>query len=250
MCFHRREQVPSLQIQMDQSSEDYYWMLQQQEGSGAEKSHHHNHDHFLPKRILQFVFSVSLFSFLLWYSYGCSILPREESINALFSTFIFSIFSHILERKYMFLIFNAILAFLVKFSLSIEEGEDIIKNGSLQSVNAIPVSIEEAPSLMVDQHQETDNKEEVSEDEEEDDEENIEEASSAKEDGDSNEVIMVGTTQDGVEVDVEEEEETTVAEENEELSNADELNRKFEEFIRKMKEEIRIEAQTQLVTAV
>lgn len=30
---------------------------------------------------------------------------------------------------------------------------------------------------------------------------------------------------------------------NEELTNTDELNRKFEEFIRKMKEEIRIEAQ-------
>ena len=34
---------------------------------------------------------------------------------------------------------------------------------------------------------------------------------------------------------------------NEELVNTDELNRKFEEFIRKMKEEIRIEAEKQVV---
>ena len=32
---------------------------------------------------------------------------------------------------------------------------------------------------------------------------------------------------------------------NEELANTDELNRKIEEFIRKMKEEMRIEAQKQ-----
>jgi hypothetical protein len=32
-----------------------------------------------------------------------------------------------------------------------------------------------------------------------------------------------------------------------ELANTEELNRKFEEFIRKMKEEMRIEAQTHLI---
>lgn len=37
----------------------------------------------------------------------------------------------------------------------------------------------------------------------------------------------------------------TTMETNEELVNTDELNRKIEEFIRKMKEEMRIEAQTQ-----
>ncbi|KAH7530038.1 hypothetical protein JRO89_XSUnG0026700 [Xanthoceras sorbifolium] len=35
---------------------------------------------------------------------------------------------------------------------------------------------------------------------------------------------------------------------NEDISSTDELNRKIEEFIRKMKEEIRIEAQQQLIT--
>nr|KYP52145.1 hypothetical protein KK1_026059 [Cajanus cajan] len=39
----------------------------------------------------------------------------------------------------------------------------------------------------------------------------------------------------------------TRTETNEEVENADELNRKFEEFIRKMKEEIRIEAQRQAI---
>ncbi|KAJ1400352.1 hypothetical protein SESBI_29559 [Sesbania bispinosa] len=34
---------------------------------------------------------------------------------------------------------------------------------------------------------------------------------------------------------------------NEELANTDELNRKFEEFIRKMKEEMRIQAQRQTI---
>ncbi|KAK2394319.1 glutamic acid-rich protein [Trifolium repens] len=41
-------------------------------------------------------------------------------------------------------------------------------------------------------------------------------------------------------------EETTLTT-NEELVNTEELNRKFEEFIRKMKEEMRIEAQTHLI---
>ncbi|GAU38964.1 hypothetical protein TSUD_378400 [Trifolium subterraneum] len=43
-----------------------------------------------------------------------------------------------------------------------------------------------------------------------------------------------------------EDEETTLTT-NEELVNTEELNRKFEEFIRKMKEEMRIEAQTHLI---
>lgn len=34
---------------------------------------------------------------------------------------------------------------------------------------------------------------------------------------------------------------------NEELASTEELNRRIEEFIRKMKEEIRIEAQQQLI---
>ncbi|KAK4259132.1 hypothetical protein QN277_005499 [Acacia crassicarpa] len=245
MCLHRREQVTSLQIQMDRSED---WKLQQDQGGEKSQKYHH---HFLPKRILKFVFSVSVFSFLLWYSFGCSILPHEESINAFFSTFIFSIFSHILQRKYMFLICNAILAFLAKTSLSMSDSydEDLHDHVEFphQSENAIPVSVEASSSIMADQQQqETDNKEVVSEeaddDEEAEEEEEEEEAFTVKKEADSTNKVMVGTQDGG-----EEEEEETMGGENEELSNADELNRKFEEFIRKMKEEIRIEAQSQLI---
>ncbi|XP_028768992.1 uncharacterized protein LOC114726555 [Neltuma alba] len=246
MCFHKGEQMTSLQIhQMDQSED---WKKLQKQG-GDEKVQ--KKQHFLPKRILQFVFSVSAFSFLLWYSFGCSILPHDESINAFFSTFLFSISSHIFERKYMFLLCNAILAFLSKTSLYLSDSD--FDDRSLQSANAIPVSLE-TPSLMADQEQEKkldhcEEEEQVSEadddEEQEDGDQNIMDASAAKEDEE------VGTTQDSTEVmvgtqDGEAEDDTTVAE-TEELSNADELNRKFEEFIRKMKEEIRIEAQRPLI---
>ncbi|KAI9123406.1 hypothetical protein K1719_004706 [Acacia pycnantha] len=225
---------------MDHSGD---WKLQQDQGGEKSQMHHH---HFLPKRILKFVFSVSVFSFLLWYSFGCSILPHEESINAFFSTFIFSIFSHILQRKYMFLICNAILAFLAKTSLSMSDSYDEDLHDDVeslhQSANAIPVSVEAPSSIMADQQQEeTDNKEVVSE-EADDDEEEEEQAFTVKKEADSTDEVMVGT-QDGGEA----EDDETMVGENEELSNADELNRKFEEFIRKMKEEIRIEAQRQLI---
>ena len=60
-----------------------------------------------------------------------------------------------------------------------------------------------------------------------------------KEGGTESEAMV---TQDDDEV-----EDTTMTTNNEELANTDELNRKFEEFIRKMKEEIRVEAQRQLI---
>ncbi|XP_054778122.1 uncharacterized protein LOC129286127 [Prosopis cineraria] len=230
----------SLQVEMDQSDD---WKVRQ----GGVKFQKH---HYFPKRILQFVFSVSTFSFLLWYSFGCSILPHDESLNAFFSTFLFSIFSHTLQRKYMFLLCNAILAFLAKTSLSSSSDKDeSLQAATLQdTTNAIPVSVE-APSLMAE---EQGKKQEHCEEEEEvpeADEENIEEASIAKEDEQVRTTEESSCTDDQVTVGTRDDEadNTTVVEDNEELSNADELNRKFEEFIRKMKEEMRVEAQRQLI---
>ncbi|XP_027368644.1 uncharacterized protein LOC113874627 [Abrus precatorius] len=80
------------------------------------KKHHQSQKKYkFLKRTVQFVISLSVFSFFVWYSSGFSILP--QSFNAYFSTFPFSMLTRTLERKYMFLICNAILALLAKSSV-------------------------------------------------------------------------------------------------------------------------------------
>ncbi|XVF26214.1 hypothetical protein REPUB_Repub13aG0279900 [Reevesia pubescens] len=71
--------------------------------------------HFL-KNTLQLVVSVALLSFFLCHSSAFSLFPHSFSVY--FSTFLFSFFTHTLEKKYMFLICNGILAFLAKSSVS------------------------------------------------------------------------------------------------------------------------------------
>ncbi|KAI4298807.1 hypothetical protein L6164_032325 [Bauhinia variegata] len=180
-------------------------------------------------------------------STGFSILP--QSFSTYFSTFLFSMFAHTLERKYMFVIFNGILAFLVKSS--------VFTSPSISASNIeIPLSLPpetklpaydqevevssrstfgspESASLMPEQE---DHKEQASEVEE-------------QEGGGENKESIVEEEEDyegetGSEVLVKQDDEAdTPSMANEGLDNTEELNRKFEEFIRKMKEEIRIEAQ-------
>ncbi|XP_027339254.1 uncharacterized protein LOC113853023 [Abrus precatorius] len=215
-----------------------------------------NKKHFL-KRTLQLFFSVSVFSIIVWYSSGFSIHP--QSFNAYFSTCLFSMFTHTLERKYMFLICNGILAFLAKSSLqSVSDSDFYQLQASNLSETKAPVSDTVVVSLGSSESQENvplmDEaqakwQEEYSEEysEAEDQEE------STKSEGKESEVYIAeeedeeGEIESEVEVAQDDELEESIITSNEELVNTDELNKKFEEFIRKMKEEIRIEAQRQLI---
>ncbi|KAF7840525.1 hypothetical protein G2W53_002823 [Senna tora] len=123
-----------------------------------------------------------------------------------FSTFLFSIFTHTLQTKYMFLLCNAILAFLANSSA--------FHNNN----NIVPEEATNTNSSLVAQ------------------EEEVEE----QEDGG-----IISTIEASIEE--EEEEEIRGGSDEDQLVNSDELNRKFEEFIRKMKEEIKIEAQRPLI---
>ncbi|QHO37465.1 hypothetical protein HN51_003919 [Arachis hypogaea] len=157
---------------------------------------HENGIVVMMKRKLQLVImSLSVVSVFL-----CCLLSFNY---AYFPTFILSIFTHTLHRKYMFLICNAILAFLAKTSSS--------SNHHQHEEHALVHMLVPPTATALPQEQE--------EEDEGDEEEEVEDASSS----------MMGTN-------------------NEQVGNEEELNRKFEEFIRKMKQEIRIEAQTHLIT--
>lgn len=172
--------------------------------------------HKFLKNTLHLVASLALLSFFLCYF---SLFPNSFSVY--FSTFLFSFFTHTLDRKYMFLICNGILAFLAKISLSTTTSSpsDIISAPILtsSSTNLTPTKADEV--VYVDYHDHApDHLVVVEDDQEEYKGEGVQEA--AANGG------------------------------HEEVQSTEELNRKIEEFIRRMKEEIRIEAQQQLVAAV
>lgn len=216
-----------------------------------------NKYHQFLKRTLHLVLSVSVFSFFVWYSSGFSIHP--QSFNTYFSTCLFSMFTHTLERKYMFLICNGILAFIAKTSVITSSPPISAFDTNLSETNApasdivvVPLgsseSQENAPPVVEEQvlEQVIEQKEcheEVLEAAEEQEDHNT---LYTETEGGENEYYNEeeGRTESGVGDD--ELEDTTITA-NEESVNTEELNKKFEEFIRKMKEEIRIEAQRQLI---
>lgn len=193
-----------------------------EEGTGVEK---------WAKKKLQFIALVSFFSFLFPYYSGFS------SYNLQVSTLIFSLFAHAIDRKYVFLICNGILALLVNnftffgFIKSAEDGAKQIR--------------EDIPAFSVEDNVAYDISPVAGEDETE----------HQNEYGYGGGDQDMKAAEDGLEVEEEEDEEeeevtenTTVEEVNDGIVSTEELNQKFEEFIRKMKEEIRVEAQQQLVT--
>ncbi|XVF06621.1 hypothetical protein REPUB_Repub06bG0065200 [Reevesia pubescens] len=223
--------------------------------------------HFL-KKTLQLVVSVALLSFLLCHSSGFSLFPH--SFNVYFSTFLFSFFTHTLERKYMFLIRNGILAFLAKSSIPSSSSPSESAVGAKVStsstnltqtktsvINEVDGDYDHVPLVAEGEEVQDTCKNEVEEQagqEESEvsvivgngDEEEYKEGESAKyqkkEEGESAYLVK--------QEEQEEQEEGVGAAAigaNEEVPSTEELNRKFEEFIRKMKEEIRIEAQQQLI---
>ncbi|KAL8461665.1 hypothetical protein ACS0TY_032955 [Phlomoides rotata] len=209
------------------------------------------------KKTLQFILLVS-FSFFLYSNF--SGFPFF-SYNLQLSSLIFPLFARALDKKYMFLVCNGIVVFLAKnlrvssstgILKSDEDGveqitelpavikEETVRENSASmeyAINSTNVAVAEEQTI---QHLEQDYKDlykgaeetkmegiilesqELGEKEEEDDD-----------------YLEENKTTDGL---------LAVEEVNEARVSTEELNRKIEEFIRKMKEDIRIEAQQQLIT--
>ncbi|PON38118.1 Transmembrane protein [Parasponia andersonii] len=220
-----------------------------------------NKHHFL-RRTLQVVLSVSLLSLFICYSHGVSCFPHSFSVY--FSTRLFSLFAHTLERKYMFLICNGILAFLAKASVS-SSYDSSYADGTTAPPSKLSADIASKAAVLVaddeDQvvDQSSDGVDFIGDEEEEqqttEDEEGVEKAD--EEQGKNSQALSSTTSSSTDDENGNEEEDREISgcgvssnkqeANDEELISTDELNKKIEEFIRKMKEEIRIEAQRQLI---
>ncbi|GAU14715.1 hypothetical protein TSUD_203640 [Trifolium subterraneum] len=164
---------------------------------------------------MQLIFSVSIFALFVFYSCGfCYVYPLDQLLlNAYFSTtWLLSMLALTLERKYMFLICNILIAFLAKTSSTSSHGLEYSQYSQPSIFNKEEHDEEVAVQVM-----------KKNDDNDDDDEEE-------EEDDDIDELVTTMVS----------------AKEEEELGdiNTEELNRKFDEFIRKMKEEIRIQPQT------
>ncbi|XP_031101855.1 uncharacterized protein LOC116005759 [Ipomoea triloba] len=151
-------------------------------------------------------------------------------------------FSHALERKYMFLICNGILFFLAK---------TLTFTSSFTDLDYTPFNVQSLPpetliGLDHDAHQLQQQEEEEEEEEKEEIFSSSGHGGALKVEADDEKGGGAGLV-DALQTDDEEEEEE---EDNDMNINTEELNRRVEEFIRKMKEEIRIEAKQQHLIAV
>ncbi|KAI8524944.1 hypothetical protein RHMOL_Rhmol13G0189000 [Rhododendron molle] len=195
----------------------------------------------LLKKALQFLVSLSLFSFLFL---SCYSSPSSHYFHYLkFHSFslLFPILSQALDRKYIFLICNGIVAILAK-SLSFTANsmpspdftEDVVK--AVAETEA-PVDDKESTTGCAMEPLENVSDTEV-EEEEEEEEEN---GSLSIQRG---ELLIPPPS-------AEDEQPPSAEDEGHEVNvSTEELNRKIDEFIRKMKEEIRIGAQKQQLVAV
>ncbi|XVF75185.1 hypothetical protein PTKIN_Ptkin13bG0167100 [Pterospermum kingtungense] len=218
--------------------------------------------HFL-RNTLRLVASLALLSFFLCYSSGFSLFPNSFSVY--FSTFLFSFFTHSLERKYMFLICNGILAFLAKISLSSSSSpsESEVSASIIQKKASVTeevyVDYGQAPLVVEAEEPDEDTyKNEVEDDQREQENGALLGGEEEEEETSESEVSVIvedkeeykGESTRSLVKQEEEEEEgggRTAIGANEDVQSTEELNRKIEEFIRKMKEEIRIEAQQQII---
>ncbi|QCE01833.1 hypothetical protein DEO72_LG7g3133 [Vigna unguiculata] len=234
--------------------------------------------HYYLLMITQLFVSVSVFSFLFSPS---SLLVFLHYFKFYFSTFPSQLFTHNIDKNSMFLLCNGLLVFVgITKSLSRSSSDDkpssFVKDDGSQS----QFSVAEASDLMLeitetevqtsepDEHENTaaekvKERENFAEEEVLENMEKIIVVDEGQEKGSSiqldeldeeTEQLDVGEREQdkGSEIDyilieegVEEEEENV--EEESSMLSTEELNKKFEDFIRKMKEDLRIEAQRQLV---
>ncbi|MBA0864907.1 hypothetical protein Goshw_007165 [Gossypium schwendimanii] len=203
------------------------------------------------RNLTQLLLSVSIFSLVFSHSYCLSLF---HSFSFTFrNTLAFKFISHNIDKNFIFLLCNGLLVFLAKFSGLISSSsqqsnlsDDHYNHQSFKSYTYIPQTEstrldpstplldlqkeenagfveEEAKGSSIDEPFLEDNEESETYEPEEEEEEDIEESEN-----------------------YEPEEEEELMERNNVLST-EEMNKRFDEFIRKMKEGLMIEAQQQLV---
>ncbi|GFZ03329.1 hypothetical protein Acr_15g0019370 [Actinidia rufa] len=213
--------------------------------------------HRLLKKTLQFLVSVSVLSFL--FSYSSSISHFLYDYNFHFSKWVYPLLNRTLERKYIFLICHGIVAF---YCQKLQLNQPPSPNSHF--TNEFAKGDEDGVKTVTAMESVIESLENVSDFEEEEEEEEERNGSSNIQVQEQQSPALVMETEDereasglleaitGTEHDEEKEEEdasgslippSAAAEENEVNVSTEELNRKFDEFIRKMKEEIRIGAQ-------
>ncbi|XP_039027620.1 uncharacterized protein LOC120161439 [Hibiscus syriacus] len=177
------------------------------------------------RRLTHLFLSVSVFSLFFSYSYWPSLL---HSFNFNFHDSLpFQLFSHAIDKNCIFLVCNGLLVFLAKYSGLISSSS--MYNDDDPSFN----SYEDVPRA--DQSVDLEPKAPLL-----DDKATLE---STVDEAIKNSVEIVEEEEDnkrGLEITVEEEEDGVLSTED--------LNKRFDEFIAKMKEELRTEAGQQLVT--
>ncbi|XP_058788003.1 uncharacterized protein LOC131662281 [Vicia villosa] len=199
---------------------------------------HHN---YLIK-VTPLIVSLSLFPFIFSTS---SLISFLHHFNFYFSTFSFQLFTHTIDKNCMFLLCNGLLVFvgitrsLSTGSSSVDESFNYVKDGS-QSLYSM---VETKVTVLVS-------------------EENDDEAKDINfEEGKGSSILVLEQEKEPKEesrlFDEEDEEKDSdtemvdeeVLEEANWVLNTDELNKRFDDFIRRMKEDLRIEAQRQFVMA-
>ncbi|KAG6685917.1 hypothetical protein I3842_12G135800 [Carya illinoinensis] len=218
------------------------------------------------KKVTQLVLSVSLFSFFFSHS---SSLSFPQSFDFL-SAFPFQLFGHTVDKNCIFLICNGLLVFLSKYSGLISSLPR--SNHDEESITSVDLGLQPDSSTLETNEATLENKVMV---ETVGSAENValkqrreidylikdvkkETENTAVEEGENRFFISEEEEEGVVYVSEDEKEQNESAtssfinkeeEENEgnEKLSIEELNKKFDDFIRRMKEEIRIEAQRQLV---
>ncbi|XWS11347.1 hypothetical protein CRYUN_Cryun38cG0076100 [Craigia yunnanensis] len=240
------------------------------------------------RKLTQLLLSVSVFSLFFSHYYWLSLL---HSFNFNFhSTLPFQLFSHTIDKNFIFLLCNGLLVFLAKdsglisssskYNLSDDQSfkshEDVPQSESIVLEPKAPllekeVALESAEALkngaVTEGRQEEEEELAVAEkeienftlEEEEEDGENWDLVTSGEEEEENaafvaeDEEEVKGSddnlfVQDfGESENYEREEEEVELVEGNRVLSTEELNKRFDEFIRKMKEELRIEARQQLV---
>ncbi|XP_034679064.1 uncharacterized protein LOC117909228 [Vitis riparia] len=195
------------------------------------------------KKVAQLLLSVSVFSFFFSYSTWLSFLSHSFNL----SSFPFQLLTHSINRNCIFLLCNGILVFLARNSgliRSSSSGFDhadeylIKKTGDRLPMlldNEATTETTEPPESAADDQEERDKKYFFKEEEtenliEEDEEQEVDHGTSLLEDENPKKSSLESS------LFIEEEEHSSLS--------TEELNKKFDDFIRRMKEEIRIGSMT------
>ncbi|XVE50833.1 hypothetical protein DITRI_Ditri01bG0195500 [Diplodiscus trichospermus] len=190
--------------------------------------------------LLSFSFLFLLFSHPYWFS-------LLHSLNFNFNnTFPFQLFSHAIDKNCIFLLCNGLLVFLAKFKDNLSDDQ------SFNSYEEDVLELEPKPPLLLTEAAMESGVMEESQ------EENLAVAETngekwglmtieKEEEEEEEEENNAPFEQDIGESENQEREEKIELEEENRVLSTEEMNKRFDEFIRKMKEELRIEARQQLV---